>query len=402
MRTIYLRCFILLTALTVFPAQAKDSIRVIYTTDLLGPALSRFKSSDGTRITAEYYEQDDLKTASMGMVEQGQQPHAVIVPADHVGLHAFINYSTIEPQKFSPKIPQRIWERSISDGKLYGIPLIQGNHLVLYYNKRLTSAPAPSWKVMAEQKSALQEKGLGLIAWTYDEPYWFIPFLGAFGGWPITDNRISLDSKAMADALDFYKSLRTRHLPYPNCNQICGINLFKMGRVAYLINGEWDSKELYKSLGKNLGVAPIPSANGKKMVPTFSTQVIAFPNDSLNGPMKKQLRELADYLQDSATQKTVWQESGAIPVNEDAFKFAMKSATGYMKDILALMPHTNPLPADEAMSYIWDAIGKGFKRHQEGVLSGEDAARYMQKVAERHLRNAEKQKEILNQKQPTP
>ncbi len=373
-------------------ARADDGLSIIYTyaKDPFGVILAEFAQREGIPVKSEFREQNELKSSIMGMMEQNATPDAIIMPADHTGLHSFIKYSEINPADFPANIPMRVWASTYSDGKSYGIPLIQGNHLMLFYNKKLVPEPATDWEAMFTQRAALKAKGVSPIAWSFDEMYWFLPFLGAYGGWPLTDGKVQLNTPEMAAALDFYRKLRSRELPYPGCSYQCAVDLFKKGDVAYTINGDWVGKEFYDTLGDNLGVSAIPAADGRTMVPTFSSHVLSFPNHSLTGSKRAQLLKLANYLQSPQVQKQYWLTMGAIPVEQAAFDHAQKNARGYLKKTIELMAETRPLPADKEMTFIWDAMGKGFVRHREGALDGPAAAKYMQQLAERHIRNAQR------------
>lgn len=388
-----LRYWLFIALLSSSPALlAADSLAVVYTyaKDSFGQVLQEFAQQEGVSIRVEFKEQNDLKSSIMGMMELNTAPDAIIMPADHIGLHSFIKYSKIDPKDYPAKIPPRIWSSTLSDGNHYGVPLIQGNHLLLFYNKKFIAEPAADWAAMFAQKSALTAKGVATIAWSFDETYWFLPFLGAYGGWPLNNGKVQLNTPEMVAALEFYKKLRTRELPYPSCSYQCAVDLFKSGAVAYTINGDWIGKEFHQALGDNLGVSAIPMAEGKKMVPTFTSHVLSFPNEGLTGNKRVLLLKLANYLQSPAVQQQLWQRMGAIPVEESAFKLAQQNAQGYLKKTIELMADTKPLPADKEMTFIWDAIGKGFVRHREGALDAPAAAKYMQQLAERHIRNAQR------------
>lgn len=382
-----------LSVYSAFSLAADAPLKVVYTyaKDSFGEVLQNFAREKGVSIEVEFREQNDLKSSIMGMLELGTTPDAIVMPADHVGLHGFVKYSEVNPADFSPRISPRIWASAVSHGVHYGVPFIQGNHLMMYYNKTLVDKPAQTWDELFEQRPLLNEKGLSVIAWSFDEPYWFLPFLGAYGGWPLdSQGKVSLSTPEMAAALEFYKSLRVRELPYPNCNYRCGVDLFKTEKMAYTINGDWIGKEFYQALGDKLGVTAIPMAEGHKMVPTFTSHILAFPNDGLNGPRKAQLMSLAQYLLSPKVQQQLWDRTGAVPVDESVFNDVQEHAEGYLKSTLELMKQTKPLPTEKEMTFLWDAIGKGFLRHREGALTAPAAAKYMQQLAERHIRNAER------------
>ncbi len=370
---------------------APNAISIVYTysKDNLGQILDNFAKAQEVTVKAEFKEQNALKAEILGMAEQNATPDAIIMPADHVGLHEFIHYSPLNPDMFQAKLPARIWDSARSDGELYGAPIMQGNHLMLFYNKSLVSQPATDWSDLLVQKQQLAAKGLSAIAWSYEEAYWFLPFLGAYGGWPLVDGKVELNTPAMIAAMTFYKGLYDKQVPYPDCSYECAVNLFKSGKVAYTINGDWVGNEFAAALGPNLGVSAIPAAEGHRLLPTFSSHVVAFPNDSFNGPKRTQLIALVNYLQSEPVQQQLWDLVGAIPVDTKALGYAQAHATGYRQQMLALMQDTKPLPADKEMTFIWDVIGKGFIRYREGALSAPAAAKYMQQLAERYIRNAQ-------------
>lgn len=393
MRKYLLVAVAILSLWGVQPVAAQDEISILYTygRNSFGTVLEGFSAKTGIKIKGEFKEQNDLKASIMAMMELKTSPDAIVMPADHLGLHNFINYSKLDRSLFPAKISDRIWAGGFSDGTLFGAPLVQGNHLMLFYNKSLVPTPAADWDAMFVQKKELDAKGISTIAWSFDEVYWFLPFLVGHGGWPLQNGKIELNTPAMAAALDFYKSLRTRQLPYPSCSYQCGVDLFKSGKVAYTINGDWIGKEFHTALGDKLGVANLPMVDGKKLLPTFSTHVLAFPADSLNGPKRAKLIELVNYLQSPEAQRQLWDLGGSIPVEDSAFAYAEKNSHGYLKQEFGLMNDTKPLPADKEITFIWDAIGKGFLRHREGALDAHSAAKYMQQLAERHVRNAQRQ-----------
>lgn len=383
--------FIAVTLVNLYPraSWADDSLHVVYSYEheILGKILQNFGSGAKVNVEPDFRAQTDLKL-NMLAVELSELPDAIIMPADHVGIHTYVKYSVIDPALFSAKLPERVWASAFSDGNLYGVPLIQGNHLMLFYNKSLIKKPAANWQAMQLQDAELKAKGLVTIAWNYDEPYYFLPFLGAFGGWPLNNGKVELNTPAMIAALDFYS--RIKKMRHPDCPSACARTLFKTGKTAYVISGVWDGIGFQQALGDNLGLAAIPRAGDKTILSPFSTHLIAFPNDSLHGKKRAQLIQLVDYLQSPAIQRQLWQQTGAIPVEPGAFDYAEKNAKGYLQQTLALLADTKAVPADQSMSVVWDAMSKGMARHRAGLASAEEAALYMQSLADRYIRSMQR------------
>ena len=73
------------------------------------------------------------------------------------------------------------------------------------------------------------------------EPYWLMPWLGGFGGWPLDERyNPTLDTQAMIDALQFARSLKNEHqVVPPEVDYDVAVDDFKQGLAAYLIDGQW-------------------------------------------------------------------------------------------------------------------------------------------------------------------
>jgi len=377
---------------------ASEQLQLIYTfgneTSFRNIA-NEFEKSTGIHLTAVYSQHEELKANLMMLQELKTLPDVVIIPADHVGLHNLINYSAIDPSAFKVNISQRIWKSAMSDGVIYGVPISQGNHLVLYYNKNLVKTVAKNWDDIVSQKKQFDSQGVATIGWDVEEPFYFLPFISAYGGWPIIDGKVDLNTQPMVDALHFYNELRVKQVYPKDCDYSCMIEKFTNNKLAYHINGEWQGASFAAVLGENLGVSAIPSIGDKKMRPAFSTYVIAFPSDGLHQEKRELVIKLVDYLQSSSVQQQMWKDTGAIPVETVAFNAVHEQAQGYLKEVLALMLDTEPLPADESMSFVWDAMGKGIIRYNRDLMNASKTAEYMQQLAEKHLRNLKKKTPVV-------
>ena len=380
-------------------ATANTELKVTYTfgnDSSFQPIMEGFEKHTGIRVIAEYSRHEDLKANMMMLIEAKKLPDAIIIPSDHAGLYKLFRYSTVDRTLFKAQISDRIWKSATINGSIYGAPLLQGNHLVLYYNKKYVTTPPKNWNDIFLQKRTFDAQGIATIEWDVEEPFYFLPFIYAYGGSPIVNGEIKLDDKNIINALNFYKELREKNIYSKECSYECAVKKFTTNELAYHINGEWQASSFFMALGANLGVSALPSIGDKKMTPSFSTYVIAFPENSLYGKKRSELIKFVDYLQSTSVQQHISNTTGAIPVEPIAFKSLHDNAKGYLKDILVLMPNTEPLPADEAMSFIWDALGKGLIRYNLDLMDSTKTAVYMQRLAERHMRNAIKKNTEVN------
>ncbi|MFC3647599.1 sugar ABC transporter substrate-binding protein [Planctobacterium marinum] len=269
--------------------------------------------------------------------------------------------------------------------RLMGIPFIAGNHLLLYYNKRLVSEPALNWQQLSAQKNTIPT-GADLIAWSYNEMYWFIPFLGAFEALPYENGNVNLNAQGTATALDFYRGLATSGIVAPECHYQCSFDKFVAGEVAYMINGSWALNGFTKALGNDLGIAQLPQIQGKVMKPYSSVFALAFPGNSASSEKQDALKQLAMFLQSDQIQRRIWDEYQFLPANSSIQKQIQLQSNDNISQFIMQLDNASPLPTDPEMSIIWEALVMGFNRHQGGALNASQASEYMQYVAEKTRR----------------
>ncbi len=392
MRYLQLCAIVLILIMAPVSLKAEDELYVVYSfeRDVMAELFKRFAEAEGVNVKADYATEDVMKSTLMVIMEK-RPPDVLMMPADQVGLYSLAHYSEIDHSVFKANIAKRALDCGVSDGKLYGEPLFQGNHLFLYYNKRFVKEPAKDWAAMLAQKKEFDSKKITTIVWPFNEPYYLLPFLSAYGGWPLVDGNVQLNTPAMVAALDYYHGLQTQKLINPPCDLACTGDLFKARKAAYVLGGIWDAHRFHDALGEDLGVTAMPLVEGKKMLSPFSTYIMAFPNDGMQSSKREALIKLVNYFQSTAIQKELWDRVGTIPVEAAAFEYAQSNATPYLKSMLDLMIDTKPIPADQAMTYLWDAMRKGMLRNQVNALDAAGAALYMQNLAERHLVSLQKQ-----------
>ncbi len=116
--------------------------------------------------------------------------------------------------------------------------LIQGNFLLLYYSKKYVQHPATDFNDIILAKNQFIKKILCRWGWNYNDMYYFMPFLSAFDGQPITNGKITLNTPAMIQALKYYHYLADQGIVNPECDYRCSQLIFVNGKSAYSINGD--------------------------------------------------------------------------------------------------------------------------------------------------------------------
>lgn len=356
---------------------------------LLKDRLKKFEQSSGYKVNLAFIHLDDLKTLLIKGKHKNTLPDVVLAPSDLSSLAPQINLSKLPASLLSKELMPEALNSMRYQGNYYGVPVMGGNHLVLYYNKKYVKSPAKNWQELKSQAAALREQGIEPIGWNYSEMYWFTGFAATFGGAPLTNGKPSLNSKAYADALVFYKELADSGLVDPTCNYDCGHKDFQKERFAYSINGEWALADLEKALAENLGIAVIPAIGDKPFRPLFSTLGLVFPNHSLQGAKKEALSELVRFAQSQEFQDTLFSEGRFLPVNQNSFKHVQGNATENIQMLLKQLAQSKPMPPDPIIANTWIGMKKGFERYMAGISSAQDATNYMQKFTERDYQKSQ-------------
>ncbi len=374
-------------------SNAPISLIVAHENQQVPELLEQIAAQNGIQLQAHWMDQSELKLKLVRDREWGTAPDIVMVPADHLGLYQQVGYSVVAPSLLNPKLSPKAVDTVRLDGKLYGIPLLLGNHLLLYYNKRWIQQPALNWQDLIDQRTELEAEGINAIRWNYQEMYWLVPFLGARGGWPLDQQGLpSLDQPAMQMALSDYRSLAQQGITDPECDYSCAMEQFTEGHSAYLINGIWAYGDLVKALGDDLGLALLPQFDGHPMVPMYSASVLAFPSYALEGERSEQILAFARLMQSSGVQMQLWQNLKDIPAHTEVHQLIVNSSAPNLSVILEQLNHAKAMPSVTHMTYAWEAMGKGFQRYYNGLMTADQAARYMQQLADRSVSQLTREK----------
>lgn len=351
----------------------------------LDSAILQFEQNHQITIEKNNFLSERLREEVLNQARTNTLPDILYVPSDFVGMHQLISLSPVPKDWIAEDNQQRILSAGFTDGEQYGVPLFQGNHLVLYYNKNLVKQPVTSWSELLEQQAALAQDGQETIVWNFAEMYWFIPFLTAFDGWPLDQGKITLDTEPMRNALRYYKDLRDIGLVDATCNHDCSVERFKNGEAAYMINGDWIYSDLSQAMGEQLGVSVLPTIQGKAMKPMFSGYVLAFPGLSEASKNYQLIKAFSLYMQGDKAQDIVYQEGGLIPANEHVLANYQHSQSSNDQQMLLQMEQTKAMPSAKEMTIVWLALQRGFNRYMEHNYTVEQATQYMQAIADKEI-----------------
>jgi maltose-binding protein MalE len=384
-RCSWLICCIFALFITPAIAEKPKSLTLAYGLENYNfePLFDAFTAETGIKIQAVSFKNNELKSELIQRANIQQLPDVVIVPSDFAGLN-IIKVSPIPSELLNPDLSNSAIESSKVEGISRGIPLIYGNHLLLYYNKKLIKTPADSWEQLLAQQSQISE-GKGLIGWNYMEMYWLIPFLGAYDSFPYKNGNVTLNTEGMVTALSHYKKFMEQGIVEQFCDHDCNMNKFRSSEIGYLINGTWAFKQLSDSLGDDLGIALLPTFSDNRMKTYFSSHLLSFPSNGLTGFKQKELVELARFMQSEKAQNIIWENLRAIPTNANVLQKLKQSKNENIVYMLTQLEYAEPMPNDQNMAIVWEAILKGLNRYLADVFDARAAAEYMQYVAKKSI-----------------
>ena len=386
----YLRSGILLISLLVgccFGRASAQELTIAYGLENYNfqQIFDDFSTQSNIRLSVKNFSNNELKSALLQSANMSQLPDIVIVPSDFIGLTE-LGFSTIPDQWLSPELTPESLQSAKVKGEYKGIPIIYGNHLLLYFNKSLIPEPANNWSSLIKQKSTLPN-GVELIGWNYYEMYWFVPFLGTFGEFPYVDNKVNLETEGMAKALAWYRELADTKVVDKRCDYACNSAAFTSGKLAYTINGSWAFNQFSDELKADLGIALLPQYQGQKMKPYFSSHVIAFPNNGISkDPVKAhKLREFAEYFQQNQAQMAIWSQLRSLPTNGTIIAKLVADTDPNLKVLFAQLNESEPMPNDRNMAIVWEAMLKGVNRYLADIFDNKKAAEYMQYITNKSI-----------------
>ena len=366
--------------------------------DLFVQLIGRFmQENPDVAVEALYREPEELRNLYIIAAVAGKGPDLVNGAADNVGV--FELTKTIQP--VDGILDAAFLEGFIPEGivRWNGHPWLVadqlGNQLALVCNDaKMTRAPATLDELISMSQELTKDlDGDGKtdvygLNWNYREPYFFIPFLTAFGGWVMDETgHPTLDTPETVAALQFILDLRDKYqvIPKEGDYEIAEM-LYKEGRTAMIINGPW------AWAGYGVGVAgrstahplPVNSATG---IPAAS--MVAAKGYSVNvnvGPEKKEaVGRLLRFLTGSEVQAVMAREVLTYPVRRDVVESEVVLGNPTLLASRKMIAHSRPIPIQPQMRQIWDGMRGPYQLVMSGAVTAQEGARLMQRECEKKI-----------------
>jgi arabinogalactan oligomer / maltooligosaccharide transport system substrate-binding protein len=286
----------------------------------------------------------------------------------------------LDDQAFVPAVVAS----AMVEGRRWGTPVAAQGYLLLLYNRKLVDgAPRTTDELIARSRQLTSGDSYGLVA-AWAEPRWFSAWLGGFGGATLgPDGAPTLDTPQIIAALNLERELRASGPPPPSTYPE-GVRLFRQGRVAFAIDGEW-SLEGYRAFPDtlDLGIAPMPvvPATGRPAVSPLGGIYLMY-SQALEGERRTQARALGASLVGMNQQTRIAKELHRLPALRAALADPAVTGDGELAAAATHAEVAAGLPPLKSLRCAWSAINGELPPVLLGELTQEDAARAMQAGAE--------------------
>lgn len=355
--------------------------------DFVLDAFKKLPENAGVEITRTHYQTEDLRSQFQAASLAGVPPDLLLGPSDTAGLYAVSGFirpvdGLIDVSRYNKAVIQAI----SLDGKVWGLPVSNGNHLMFFYNKKFVKSPPKDTDELFNfcAGEAPRQKLDFCLAFDLGEPFWLAPWLGAFGGWPIDNKTPALDTPAMRSAINFYLDLKyvKKYVP-PECDYNCMDSLFKEGKTAFIINGDWALSGYQSHFKKNFGLALIPKLSKTGLYPTPMVSGKYFMVSSGVKPEKLELiKRLLRFYTSRENQIRQFKELQRLPALREASEAPEITGTEISRVSMEEISKGKPMSMATEMRAVWDSARNYLGLAMSKKLSVEDATRKMQQNAD--------------------
>ncbi|WP_339318268.1 extracellular solute-binding protein [Paenibacillus sp. FSL R10-2734] len=313
----------------------------------------------GVQITPQVMNITELTARLNRIKDTHQGPHLAMVPADMSSYVENGLYSEVPGWLFDDVLTGAALSTMQLDGVQYGIPVLRGNHLVMYYNPEIYASAPTTWDVFEEAAERLSAQGIVPIGADLQQGYWFIPFLTAFGGWPVRDRKPNIVTPEMKQALEFIRDKMDQGVLVSLDGSTGLLEQFIDGKIGAIICGEWIYNHLDKQMNNRLAVCQLPVIEGRQSLSMSSSIGLIYPNDSLTSEEREDILSFTHFMLSDECQ-TMWTlDVQRIPAQEQALKRLTDTAASNKKIILSLLDHARPMPTFPFMIHVWEALNTG-------------------------------------------
>jgi len=361
--------------------------------DLFNEQIARFNAvHPGFVVDTLYKENEELRNLFVIAAAAGQGPDIIYGPADNVGV--FVTTKTVLPLEkiFSESFFGRFTPQGIvswKNNRWLAADQI-GNHLIMVYHPALVPIPPATFDDLIRIGQQLTKDTNGShqygLTWNYREPFFFIPFLTAFGGWVMDGNgHPTLDNEQTVKAIQFVLDLRDKYkvIPREGDYEIADM-LFKERRTGMIINGPWSWAGYHIPAESRVAPLPFNAETGLWAEPMISAKGYSV-NANLPANKTETVRTVIDFLTSAEVQTEMATRLSITPVDRSVIDSPAVKANPTLVASMQQIEHGRPLPIVPQMRAIWEGMRGPYQLVMNGAITAREAARMMQREAEKNI-----------------
>lgn len=330
---------------------------------------------------------EDFQNTGLG----GDAPELLWTVADHVGPFTAADLilpldDMVDKATFVPAAADAV----TADGTLWGAPVSFGNQLMLYWNKDLAGDTAPAdsdaWVAKAKELTAGDTYG---IVFNQTESFWLVPFLGGFGGKVFDADGVTptLNTDAMKGALQFLYDLKYTDKVTPSeADYNVADGLFKDGKAAYIINGDWTlgAYAAADALGDKLGVGPLPKITGHEDPHPYIAGAFLMASKQVGDDpdLKTVVSEFLKFATSKEQQVKIVETLKRLPGNAEAIADPIVTGDPLLNGAAEAAKLGTPQPTNLEMRCVFDSMTAGVRDLFTGNSDVNAIAQTMQTTAE--------------------
>ncbi len=353
-------------------------------------AFEALPENAGVQIVRTHYQTEDLRQQFQAASLAGVPPDLLLGPSDTAGLYAVSGFivpleGMFDFSRYNDPVVQAI----SLDGHVWGVPVSNGNHLMMFYNKKFVKAAPKTTDELFSfcAKDSRRYKLDSCMAFDLGEPFWLMPWLGAFGGWPMDGKKPTLDTQPMRDTLNFYLDLKydKKYVP-PECDYNCMDSLFKENKTAFIINGDWAISGYQKHFGKDFGLALIPklSVTGRWPTPMVSGKYFTV-SAGLRPEKLEMIKRLLEFYTSRENQVRQYEVLARLPALKEAASAPEILSDPVAKVSMEEILKGRPMPMATEMRAVWDSARNYMGLATTRKLDVDTAVKRMQENAEKKI-----------------
>jgi arabinogalactan oligomer/maltooligosaccharide transport system substrate-binding protein len=271
------------------------------------------------------------------------------------------------------------------NGEHWGVPISNGNQLMLYYNKALIAEPPADTDALLAMAADLKAAGLTPLVYNQTEPFWAAPWLGGFGGKVFAEDGVTptLNTPEMVATLAWLSQLKTDGIVPPESDYDGADTLFKEGKAAMIINGDWTLGAYKDTFGENLGIARIPkvSSTGLWPAPMTSGKFFMIPA-GLDKDKQAVVVDFIKFATNQANQLDMVAKLSRLPALNTALTDPAITGDPYLAGSADQMVVGVPMPTVPELRCVWDSWKPEMQAVLAGTKSPADGAAASQAAAE--------------------